>query len=77
MPAMINYRGELLRISPKDPKKLEHSATNGRTWITRFSGSSSVGEFSDIMYNGTELLATTSKGLFYSKTDGRTWIRRH
>jgi len=72
MPTMINRGKELLRISPKDPKILEYSTTDGRTWHQRVRSSSSVGEFQDLMDNGKELLATT-KGLFYSTTEGRTW----
>lgn len=77
MSQMINLGDELLRISPKDNRKLEYSVNDGRTWNTRCHGSNSVGEFEDLMDNGDEILANTEKGLFYSKNEGLTWNRRH
>lgn len=76
MPIMINRGKEMLRISPKDSRKIEYSITQGRTWISRYSGSSSTGNFIDLMDAGNEILGTTDKGLFYSITEGRTWILR-
>ena len=76
MPQMISYGGELIRISPRDNKKLEYSRNKGLTWSTRCSGSCNYGGFLDLMDNGNELLATTEKGLFYSKNKGLTWSRR-
>ena len=76
MPIMINRGKEMLRISPKDSKKLEYSANQGRSWIVRYSGSSNTGAFSDLMDAGKEILGTTDKGLFYSTNDGRSWICR-
>lgn len=73
---MINMGEELLRISPKDSRKLEYSKNDARSWINRFNGSSSQGEFQDLVDNGKEILATTSKGLFYSKNEGRSWVKR-
>lgn len=73
MPVMIQLGRELLRISPKDSKKLEYSTNEGRSWNTRFNGSSTTGSFSDICDMGHELLATTEKGLFYSTNEGRSW----
>ncbi len=73
---MINYGGELIRISPKDSKKLEYSKNKGLTWSTRCSGSGNCGKFLDLMDNGSELLATAEKGLFYSKNKGLTWSKR-
>ena len=37
MPIMINRGKEMLRISPKDSKKIEYSANQGRSWIVRYS----------------------------------------
>ena len=76
MAQMIIRGKEMIRISPKDSKKLEYSTTNGRSWSTRFSGSS-MGEIQDLNENGKELLAITSKGLYYSTTDGRSWSKRN
>lgn len=76
MPIMINYGNEMIRISPKDSKKIEYSVNQGRTWNTRYIGSSNVGMFIDLMGAGKEILGTTDKGLFYSNTAGRTWNLR-
>ena len=75
MPQMINYCGELIRISPKDNKKIEFSRNNGLTWILRCTNSS-TGGFVDLMDNGSEILATTNKGLYFSRNKGLTWILR-
>lgn len=75
MGQMINRGKELIRINPTNKQKLEYSTTSGRSWNTRFSGSS-IGEFNDLTDNGKEILATTSKGLYYSTTDGRSWNKR-
>ena len=77
MPMMIDLGKELLRINPKDPKKLEFSSNGGRMWMNRFSGVSYVGEFKDLVDAGKELLATTSQGLFFSTNGGRMWMRRN
>ena len=76
MSQLINYGGELIRISPKDSKKLEYSKNNGLTWSQRCGGSSICGKFVDLMENGNELLSTTEKGLCYSKNKGLTWSVR-
>ncbi len=73
---MIKRGNEFIRISPKDAKKIEYSTNDGRSWNSRFSGSTSTGEFSDLTDNGKEVLGITSKGLFYSTNDGRSWIKR-
>ena len=76
MSRMINYGGELIRISPKDNKKLDFSRNNGLSWNHRFTSNDSVGKFLDLMDNGDEMLATTDKGLFYSRNKGVSWNAR-
>lgn len=76
MPTMINRGKELIRICASNTAKLEYSTNGGRSWITRFCGNSTTGQFSDLMDNGKEILGTTNKGLFYSTNDGRSWILR-
>lgn len=76
MSTMIICGKEMIRICPTKPVKLEYSTNDGRSWNTRFSGSSTVGDFSDLLDNGKELLATTNKGMFYSTNDGRSWNLR-
>lgn len=75
MGQMINRGKELIRISPKQANKIEYSTNDGRSWITRYSGTS-AGDFQDLTDNGKEILGTTSKGLYYSTNDGRSWIKR-
>lgn len=74
MAQMIQYGGELIRIGiKKGSKSLEYSKDGGRNWYTRFSGSSSVGDFVDLLDHGNEILSVTTKGVCYSKDDGRNW----
>ena len=70
---MISLGSEMLHINPKDSKKLEYSTNKGLSWHPRFSGSSSVGTFSDLMDGGKEILGTTNIGLFYSTNKGLSW----
>ena len=76
MAQMIVREKEMLRISPKDSRILESSRDDGRTWSRRFGGLTNVGEFSELTDAGKEILAQTSRGLFYSKNDGITWTKR-
>ncbi|AHF91383.1 hypothetical protein OPIT5_15320 [Opitutaceae bacterium TAV5] len=76
MGTMIHRGRELIRINPDNEQKLEYSANDGRTWVTRYS-SAICGDFEELLDNGKEILATTSKGLFFSTNDGRTWAKRH
>lgn len=75
MNEMILFGGKMIRINPKDAKRLEYSNSQGKSWQTLFSGGS-PGEFKGLMDGGSELLAQTSKGLFYSKNDGKSWQKR-
>jgi hypothetical protein len=75
MGQMITKGKELIRICPTNKQKIEYSTSDGRSWNTRYSGSS-CGDFNDLTDNGKELLATTSKGLYYSTSDGGSWNKR-
>lgn len=75
MPTMIKYGGELIRISPKDNTKIEYSKNNGLSWTCR-STTTSTGGFIDLMDNGSEILATAQKGLYFSKNKGLSWTLR-
>ncbi len=66
MPSMLIFEKEMIRINPKNTTRLEVSTTQGRSWTTRYSGTS-CGNFNDLADNGKEILATTSNGLFISK----------
>ena len=56
MPQMINYGGELIRISPKDSKKLEYSKSNGLSWNVRCGGSGNYGNGGNGGYSYEDLL---------------------
>ncbi|RRJ98931.1 hypothetical protein Ga0100231_001200 [Opitutaceae bacterium TAV4] len=75
MGTMIHRGRELIRINPDNEQKLEYSTNDGRSWTPRYTGAS-CGDFEDLLDNGKEILATTSKGLYYSVNDGRSWSRR-
>lgn len=76
MSQMIKYGSELIRIKPKDNRRLEYSKDNGSTFCERCSGSSVYGNFIELMDNGPEILAITDVGLYYSKDRGSTWYLR-
>ena len=76
MSQMIKYGRELIRIKPKDNRRLEYSKDNGSTFCVRCSGCSDYGNFIELMDNGPEILAITDVGLYYSKDCGRTWYLR-
>lgn len=76
MSQMIKRGNELIRISPSNKQKLESSTNDGRAWATCYNAGPSYGEFEDLMDNGKEILATTTKGLLVSTNSGRSWARR-
>lgn len=75
MPKLITCGNELIRINPAG-NKIEYSVTAGRSWSTRYVGSS-CGTFIDLLEYGRELIALTSKGVYYSVTQGRSWSSRY
>ena len=75
MPKLISCGNELIRINPAG-NKIEYSVTAGRSWSTRYVGSS-CGTFIDLLEYGRELIALTSKGVYYSVTQGRSWSSRY
>lgn len=75
MAQLINYGREMLRINTQK-NVIEYSTNDGRSWISRYTGSS-AGIFYDLFQFGKELLACTSKGIYYSTNEGRSWISRY
>ena len=73
---MVQTSNEIVRINPQKANQIDYSTNGGRTWITRYSGTSS-GEFIDMVIYNNELIAITSKGVYYSTSSGRTWINRY
>lgn len=74
MGQIVNFGREMIRIN-SEKNRIEYSTNGGNSWHSRYSGSN-AGEFEEITVQGNELLAQTSKGLYYSKNDGITWHRR-
>lgn len=76
MPQMIRVGKKLIRISPRDPIKLEYSLNEGRIWQSLCHGAA-YGKFVDLFFEGgNEILAQTEKGLYFSRNEGRVWSRR-
>ena len=77
MPRMIEYDDTLIRINDKGT--LDYSKNGGRSWNVLYAHASSYGEFIDLLENDDddEILAITSKGLYFSRSGGRTWNTRN
>ena len=75
MAQLINYGREMLRINTQK-NAIEYSTNEGRSWLSRYTGSS-AGGFYDLFQYGNELLACTSKGIYYSTNEGRSWLSRY
>ena len=54
---MISYGNEMIRINSAK-NAIEYSTNAGRTWITRYGGSSN-GEYIDLLPYANELIAIT------------------
>lgn len=74
MAQIINFGNELIRINT-EKNTIEYSLNQGRTWFARCA-SSSYGDFIQLYFDGKNLMATTSKGVYYSTNEGRTWLKR-
>lgn len=75
MSQMIAVGKEMLRISPKNACHIEYSYNGGRSWLSRYIGTT-AGQFKDLQVVGNEIIALTDKGTFYSKNQGRMWLFR-
>ena len=73
---MVQVANEIVRINPQKANQIDYSTNGGRTWISRYTGTS-CGEFIDLVHYNNELIAITTKGIYYSTNSGRTWINRY
>ena len=73
---MVQVANEIVRINPQKANQIDYSTNGGRTWISRYTGTS-CGEFIDMVIYNNELIAITSKGVYYSTNSGRTWMSRY
>ena len=74
MSLMVSYGGELVRYNPANGH-IEYSTSQGRSWLTRNSGSS-LGEVRCLLVYGKEILLCSDKGVYYSTSGGRSWLVR-
>ena len=72
MSLMVTFKNEVVRICPKNAKKIEASKNNGISWVSRYTSSYI---FQDLTV-GNEILAQTDKGLYCSKNRGLSWVKR-
>ena len=69
------YYSKQEKVGDLITKGIYYSTSEGRMWMSRYTGSS-CGEFRSLTDGGRELLANTSKGLYYSTSAGRSWMKR-
>lgn len=74
MSQVITHKGELVRINPKDGC-IEISKDGGRVWRVRYRGTAH-GKFIDLTDAVTEIIATTTMGVYASVDGGYTWRKR-
>lgn len=75
MALLISYGGEMIRYNPSN-SRIEYSTNQGRSWYSRYSGSS-IGNVKCLVDCGKELLLCSDKGVFYSSNAGRSWYSRN
>lgn len=72
---IVNHQGLLLRIN-SEKNCVEYSKNNGQSWNKQGGLLSNCGQLIDLADNGTELLATSTKGLYYSKNKGQSFNKK-
>ena len=75
MSQVVTHNGSLIRINPRKRNRIEISKDGGRIWRLRYEGMM-YGEFIDLNDAGTEIIATTTKGVYASKNEGMVWLKR-
>ena len=74
MSKIINYNSKLYRIF--DGREIAVSSDNGFNWMTIYRSSFGMGDITDLLDNGKEILALCGGGLYYSTDGGRNFFRR-
>ena len=75
MGMIVTHQDLLLRVNTQK-NCIEYSKNDGKTWSKQGSVGSNGGDILDLLDNGSELLATTTKGLYYSKNQGKTFSKK-
>lgn len=68
MAQMILHGRELIRINTQK-NYIEYSTNDGHSWHTRYTGTH-AGNFIDLLDYGSEIIACTSKGIYFSMNKG-------
>lgn len=68
MAQMILHGRELIRINTQK-NYIEYSTNDVRSWHTRYTGTH-AGNFIDLLDYGSEIIACTSKGIYFSMNKG-------
>ena len=68
MAQMILHGRELIRINTQK-NYIEYSTNDGRSWHTRYT-CTHAGNFIDLLDYGSEIIACTSKGIYFSMNKG-------
>ena len=74
MSRIINYSRKLYRIM--NGREIAVSSDNGLNWMTVYRSGFGMGEITDLLDNGNEILALCDGGLYYSTDGGRNFYRR-
>ena len=75
MSQVVTHNGALMRITPQQRHRIEISKDGDLIWRLRYEGMM-YGEFIDLNDAGTEIIATTTKGVYASKNEGMVWLKR-
>ena len=74
MAGLITYNRKLYRI--RGGSEIALSSDNGHNWITVYRSGFGMGNLTDLLDNGNELLLLSDGGLYYSTDGGRNFYRR-
>jgi len=71
---LVSFNGEMVRYNPSN-SRIEYSSNQGRSWYSRYTGSS-IGQVKSMIAYGNELILCSDRGVFYSSNSGRSWYSR-
>ncbi len=74
MSRLISCSGKLYRIM--GGREIAVSSDNGINWMTIYRSGFGMGDITDLLDNGNEILALSDGGLYYSTDGCRNFWRR-